>query len=252
MRRTILAAALALPALLPALLPAAAQAQTLGGAVVGGDRLTAGRESWRNESVFVEHKSERGDIGGLRVNTTQRFALNDQQIEGFYNRKLTDTLRVGIDGNASPTHRVLARSTLGSTLQYEFAPAWLLHAGARQARYDAVTVNQLSLGAEHYFGDWGAALTLFNSHAYGDNVQTVVGRLSRYYGDRDRINLVLAAGREPTSIAGAIVNSDVRSVALTGRHWIAPRVAIDYAVGATRQGDFYSRTGGSLGLVIAF
>lgn len=252
MRHAILAAALALPALLSFPLPAAAQAQTIAGFAAGGDRLTAGRESWRNESVFVEHKSERGDVGGLRANTTQRFGLNDQQLEGFYSRKLSDTLRAGIDANASPTHRVLARSTVGGTLQYEFAPAWLLHGGARQARYDAVTVNQLSLGAEHYFGNWGAALTLYNSHAYGDDAQTWVGRLSHYYGDRDRINLVLAAGREPTSIAGTIVTSDVRSVTLTGRHWIAPRVAVDYALGTTRQGDFYSRTGGSLGLVIAF
>lgn len=248
MRGAILFSALALSTLVPA----AAQAQTIGGAVIGGDRLTAGRQSWRNESVFVEHKSERGDVGGVRVNTTQRFGVDDQQIEGFYSRKLSDMLRVGIDGNASPTHRVLARSTLGGTLQYEFAPAWLLHGGARQARYDSVTVNQLSLGTEHYFGDWGAALTAYNSHAYGEDALTWVGRLSRYYGDRDRISLLLATGREPTSIAGTIVTSDVRSMALTGRHWIAPRVAIDYAVGSTRQGDFYSRTGGSLGLVIAF
>lgn len=237
---------------LSALLPAAAPAQTTAGFAVGGDRLTAGRESWRNESVFVDHKSEAGHIGGVRINTTQRFGLNDQQIEGFYSRKLSDTLRAGIDGNLSPSHQVLAKSGLGGTLNYEFAPAWLLNGGLRQARYDNVTVNQLSLGAEHYFGDWGAALTVFNSHAYGENAQTWVGRLSRYYGDRDRINLLLATGREPTSIAGTIINSDVRAITLTGRHWIAPRVAIDYAVGTTRQGDFYSRTGGSLGLVVSF
>lgn len=248
MKRAMRAGALALSSLLPALV----SAQTTGGLAVGGDRLTNGRESWRNESVFIEHKSEGGFLGGLRANTTQRFGLNDQQFEAFYSRKLSDTLRAGIDGNLSSSHQVLAKSSLGGTLTYEFAPAWLLNGGVRQSRYDAVTVNQLSLGAEHYFGDWGAALTVVNSNSFSENAQTWVGRLSRYYGDRDRINLLLAAGREPTSIAGTIVTSDVRSVTLTGRHWIAPRVAIDYAVGRTRQGDFYSRTGGSLGLVVAF
>ncbi len=238
--------------LLAAMLLPAVRAQTTGGLLVGTDCLTGGRESWQNTSTFVEHKAGDGRIGGLRVNATERFGLADRQLEGFYVHPLSKRLAIGVDASTSPTHRVLARHSLGTSLQYEMAPAWLLHAAARQLRYDAVTVNQVSLGAEHYFGNWGAAISAYNSHAYAENALTWVGRLSRYYGERDRINLLLAAGREPTSLAGSIVTSDVRSLTLTGRHWLSPTLAIDYSLGTARQGDFYSRTGGSLGLVVAF
>lgn len=242
----------ALAAIAACTLVRAAAADTLAGFLAGGDNLTAGRESWRNESLFIEHGDTRAAIGGMRINTTRRFGLDDHQIEGFYSAPVTERLRFGIDGNASPSHRVLARTGIGGSVQFEAARGWLLHGGVRQTRYDAVTVNQLSAGVEHYFGDWGAALTAYNSHAYSEDNQTLVARLSRYYGERNRINLLLAAGREPTSIAGDVVNSDVRSLTLTGRHWIRPNLAIDYTAGTTRQGDFYSRTGGSLGIVVAF
>ncbi len=219
---------------------------------IGQDRLSGGRESWRNESIFVEHKNDTGTLSGLRINTTRRFGLNDHQLEGFHSRRLTDKLRLGIDASISPSHQVLARHAAGGNLQYEFSRGWLVHGGARHTVYDAVSVAQVSGGIEHYFGNWGAALTVYNSHAYDEHNQTIVARLSRYYGDKNRINLMLASGREPASIAGGIVNSDVRSVTLTGRYWLRPTLAVDYAVSTAQQGDFYSRTGGSIGLVISF
>lgn len=239
-------------ALLFLALLSAAHAGNEAGFSAGVDKLTGGRDEWQNQSAFVDHKSDDGTVSGLRANATRRFGLDDTQLEGFINFAVADRLRLGIDANASPTHRVLARHAIGGSLQYEFAPAWLLHGGARQTRYDAVTVDQLSTGVEHYFGNWGAALSVIDSSAYGTHTQTLMGRLSHYYGDRDRINVLLATGREPISLAGTIVNSDVKSVTLTGRHWFRPTMAIDYSVGTASQNGFYSRTGASLGLVVAF
>ncbi len=245
-RHAVLTALITIP-----LSPAAA-AETLAGFSAGADNLTAGRESWRHASAFIENGNTGGNIGGLRINHTRRFGLEDYQLEGFYSFRTSERLRLSIDANASPTHHVLARTGVGASLQFEAARGWLLHGGARVNSYDATTVNQLSTGVEHYFGDWGAALTVFNSHTYSQNSQTAVARLSRYYGERNRVNLILASGREPTNLAGDIVNSDVRSMTLTGRHWVRQQVAVDYTFGTVRQGEFYSRTGGSLGLVVAF
>ena len=239
-------------ALLPVLPSHAAEERTEAGAVAGGDSLTQSRAGWRNESVFIDRKWADGTVGGVRVNTTQRFGLNDSQLEGYYSLPLTQLLRVGIDAQASPSHRVLAKHGIGASAQYEFAKAWLAHGSARQLSYDGVTVDQLSAGVEHYFGNWGAYAGIVNSHAYGADTQTYIGRLSRYYGERDRVNLIVASGREPVNIAGVVTNSDVNSATVTGRHWLNKTVAIDYSAGITRQGDFYTRRGGSLGLTIAF
>ncbi len=230
----------------------AAEDRTEAGLLTGGDTLTRGRASWRNESVFVDRKWVDGSVGGVRINTTQRYGLNDSQLEGYYSMPLTQLLRVGIDAQASPSHRVLAKQGLGANAQYEFAKAWLAHGSVRQLRYDGVTVDQLSVGVEHYFGNWGAYAGMVNSHAYAANTQTYIGRLSRYYGERDRVNLIVASGREPVNIAGTLTNSDVSSATVTGRHWLSKTVALDYSAGITQQGDFYTRRGGSLGVTIAF
>ncbi len=254
--KSSLPARLPLMALALVLLPAppsqAAGERTEAGLLAGGDSLTQGRASWRNESVFIDRKWADGSVGGVRINTTQRYGLNDSQLEGYYSRPMTQLLRVGIDAQASPSHRVLAKQGLGVSAQYEFAKAWLAHGSVRQLRYDGVTVDQLSAGVEHYFGNWGAYAGMVNSHAYSANTQTYIGRLSRYYGERDRVNLIIASGREPVNIDGTLTNSDVSSATVTGRHWLNKTVALDYSAGITHQGDFYTRRGGSLGLTIAF
>jgi len=244
--------ALLLLALLQVLPSQAAEERTEAGLLAGGDWLSEGRAGWRNESVFIDRKWADGAVGGVRVNTTQRFGLNDSQVEGYYSLPLTQLLRIGVDAQVSPTHKVLAKHGLGASAQYEFAKAWLAHTSVRQLRYDSVTVDQLSAGVEHYFGNWGAYAGIVNSHAYGADTQTYIGRLSRYYGERDRVNLIIASGREPVNIAGVVTTSDVNSATVTGRHWLSKTVAIDYSAGITRQGDFYTRRGGSLGLTIAF
>ncbi len=251
--RPPLAAATAMALSLMLLPPShAAEDRTEAGLLTGGDTLTRGRASWRNESVFVDRKWVDGSVGGVRINTTQRYGLNDSQLEGYYSLPLTQLLRAGIDVQASPSHRVLAKTGIGASAQYEFAKAWLAHASARQLRYDSVTVDQLSAGIEHYFGNWGAYAGVTHSHAYAANTRTWIARLSRYYGERDRVNLIVASGSEPVNIAGNVTNSDVNSATVTGRHWLTKAVAIDYSAGITQQGNFYTRRGGSLGLALAF
>ncbi len=230
----------------------ATEDRTEAGLLIGADQLTQGRGSWRNESVFIDRKWANGHTGGLRANTIRRFGLNDSQFEGYYSLPLQDKLRAGIELQASPTHQVVARNGVGANVQYEFAKAWLVHASARQLRYDSVTVDQLSAGIEHYVGNWGAYAGIINSRAYGTDNQTWVGRVSRYYGERNRVNLVIANGREPVNIAGVVSPSDVRSANLAGRHWLSQNVALDYSAGITRQGDFYTRRGASLGITVAF
>ncbi len=245
---------LAIPVLctLPATAACAGEDRTETGLLAGADSLTRGRDSWRNEAVFIDRKWSDGHVGGLRAATTQRYGLNDSQVEGYYSLPLTPQWRLGVDAQASPSHQVLAKYGIGTSLQHEFAKAWLAHASVRELRYDSVIVDQLSAGIEHYFGDWGAYAGIVNSHAYAANTQTYIGRLSRYYGERNRVNLIAASGREPVNIAGSVISSNVSSATINGRHWLSKTVALDYSAGITQQGDFYTRRGGSLGITLAF
>jgi YaiO family outer membrane protein len=62
----------------------------------------------------------------------------------------------------------------------------------------------------------------------------------------------LSGGREATSIGTGVVLADVRTIAVFGRHWLNRNWSANYAIGHTRQGDFYTRNGISLGVDYAF
>ncbi len=82
---------------------------------------------------------------------------------------------VGLEGNYSNTHRVLAKHGVGLTSQYEFAPAWLAHLGLKHTRYDATTVNQASVGLEHYFSSFSWLVSFSPVRASGTSVYSALG-----------------------------------------------------------------------------
>jgi YaiO family outer membrane protein len=48
------------------------------------------------------------------------------------------------------------------------------------------------------------------------------------------------------------VMADVETIAVFGRHWLNRKWSANYAIGHTRQGDFYTRNGITLGVDYAF
>jgi YaiO family outer membrane protein len=66
------------------------------------------------------------------------------------------------------------------------------------------------------------------------------------------VGVIVAAGREATSLAGLVTLTSQRSAVLVGRHWLRQNLAITYSAGHTREGDFYNRNGFSLGLQSVF
>ena len=148
----------------------------------------------------------------------------------------------------SSSCNVLARYSVGAGAQYEFLPAWLLHARLRHSRYDTATVNQATLMLERYVGDYSAALAWRPVSALGKDASGFELRANRYYKDDSLVGLIASTGREATLIgAGSIELASVRSVALVGRHRVAPGWSISYGLNRTRQGRFYTRTGLSVG-----
>jgi YaiO family outer membrane protein len=137
-------------------------------------------------------------------------------------------------------------------VQYEFAPAWLLHGGARSTRYDETRVNQGLLMLEHYVGPFSWAAGWRPTRAFGTTAHNGELRASYYYGDAGSVGLILAAGREATSIGETVTLASMRSVALVGRHRLQRNWTLTYSAGHTRQGDFYTRNGLSLGIQYAF
>lgn len=228
-------------------------AQTVVGLSAETSQLSNNSPDWHSESVRVARKLGQRDVKELSLTQTRRFDLTDQQISGLYVKPLSDKLTASVEANISPSHRVLAKHGIDATLQYEFAPAWLVHAGLGNKRYNSVNVNQASLTLEHYFSSFSVAATWRPVQALGTHASGMELRGSYYYGNANSVGFIASSGQEATTVnAGTVLLADVRATALLGRHWLSPQWAVNYALSHTRQGSFYNRNSIYLGAEYVF
>ncbi len=234
---------------------AAAAQQTTVEASHGIEHLSNGSPDWRASSVTVRRKldqSARGPSLALGVNRTERFGLDDTQVAATFVTPLSARLVATVDANGSATHRILPESSFGTTLQYEFAEAWLVHGGVRTTRYNDVRINQTVLMLERYTGPFSWAVGARQARAFGTYARGGELRGTYFYGERHSIGLIVAAGREATNIGGIVTLTSGRSAVLLGRHWLRQDLALTYSASHAREGDYYNRNGVNLGLQLVF
>lgn len=213
------------------------------------NQLDRGLPAWNELALTVSRQWQRRELAEATLTEARRFGQTDTQLEAGYVRPLGPKLTASAQLAFSPSHHFLARYGVGAGAQYEFLPAWLLHARLRHSRYDAATVSQGTLMLERYAGDYSATLAWRPVSALGTVVSGFELRGNRYYKDDSYVGLIASTGQEATLVgAGAIELASVRSLALVGRHRVAPGWSVSYALNRTRQGRFYTRTGLSAGV----
>lgn len=217
------------------------------------NRLDRGLPDWQETTLRFSREWDRRHLVEGELARVRRFGLEDAQWRLGYTRPLSPALTGSVEAGASPTHRVLARHVLGARLQYEFQPAWLVHGGLRRTSYNDGQVHQAQLALERYVGNFGLLAGWTPARALGQSTNTVEGRATWYHGDRSSVGVIAAAGDEATQLPGGrVVLAAVRSIALVGRQDLAPGWSLLYGAQRVRQGDFYNRTGATLGLQAAF
>lgn len=236
--------------------PACAQdaaAQTRAEVAAETSHLSNGSPDWREQSLRIVRAQGVREVRELGLVRTERFGLKDHQISGLYSTALSSRLTGSLSAHLSPTHRVLARRGLGGTLQYEFAPAWLVHTGLSTQHYDTTTVKQASLMLEHYFSAFSVAAVWRPVRALDSSSSSTELRGAYYYDDTSFVALSASSGQEAVSLgANKVELAGVRGMALTGRHRLSRPWAVTYAVSRTEQGNFYNRNSVRLGAQYLF
>lgn len=228
------------------------QPATTVGFILGQDKLSNNTPDWRERTLQFQQRFAKRHTLEFDLSEFERFGMRDSQLGFSYTRPLSKELTATLDGNLSPTHRVIAKNAIGGELQYEFVRAWLLHAGGRTTRYNDVTVNSAIIGIEHYFSNFSWVTTWHSSRVFGTTANSGELRGNYYYGDKSSIGLIMAAGDEAANTGGAVTITRVRALALVGRHWFDPRWSVNYGIGHTRQGNLYNRDSINLGIQYAF
>lgn len=211
--------------------------------------LNRGNRDWSEVSLRYVRLGAPRQSTELAVTGTSRFGLKDSQIDVSHTTPLSPSLVGSVQAGYSPTARVLPGYSVGANLQFEFAPAWLLHGGFRHTHYDSTDVNRFSFMLERYVGNFSASVAWSPVRALGTRSELVELRGTWYHSEGGSIGLIASHGDEATQLgAGGVALAAVRSLALVGRHRLDSGYGLNFALSRTRQGNFYTRTGVSLGV----
>ncbi|ABC83285.1 YaiO family outer membrane beta-barrel protein [Anaeromyxobacter dehalogenans] len=250
MRRVLATLAL----LLPLAVPAASTVELSQGA----EALSGDRPAWRTSALDLAWTGDRDRAlaAGGSLREASRFRQDD--VEGaLWAQAAVAGVVLGVEGSASPTWEFLPRWSAGARAERGLGAGWIASLGGRLLRYDgelgASTVALATLGLERYFGRWRAAASGTAAGLHG--AWSGSGRLALdlYYGERARVGVSVAAGRELESLgAGEVLRTDVLGAAVTGVHPFSARWALTWDLTAQRQGELYTRVGGRLGVRRSF
>jgi YaiO family outer membrane protein len=215
------------------------------------DNLDSGYDDWR--SVYVEgahHFGPRHTLYGA-VRETERFDLRDfEALAGLYYPLAAEWTAL-IEGSFSPEHNVLPEYSAFGQIHRALPYGWGVALGLRHSQYTSVYTNTLVADLERYWGNWRGAYTLYVGRPQDAPAGTAHRlQLSYYYGERSAVGVSVTYGEEVENVGPPIgvTKTNVRALALFGRHWVTPQWALSYEVYTHEQGDLYTRNGVRLGL----
>jgi len=219
------------------------------------ESLTRNLGEWHTASIdFIHYFSKRQVVYGTLL-ATKRFGQRDRQFTvGIYqplNRKWT----VQLEGGVSPTHRVLPKWSALGQIERSFKKGWNTQVGYRRMHFTSARVNLGIVGVEKYWGNYRAAYTLYVSQLANTGASASNRfQFNRYYGENvSSVGLSAGFGREIESLGNRrVLQTDVQSVALSGRHWVSRHWGINYDASLVRQGNLYTRRGLTFGVRYKF
>jgi len=222
---------------------------------VGGgyDRLSNGRAPWNSQYLMFskQFQPHTNLYGG--VQHTERFGLDDVQLHLGGYLPLADRWTANLEAGYSPTGRVLPQHYELVHVQRSFDGGLILGTGYRFREYAAAQTHAALFSAEQYFSNFRFAYTYSPSFVRSQTAHNHSVQLGYWYSDYSFVNLSYGIGNELNNIIPfGVVSAAVESYGINGRHWITPEWAITWSFSHQRQGNYYDRTGGQVGIRWAF
>ncbi len=207
------------------------------------DELSGDRPGWRRYFARLEGETR----GGIRylgeVARDRRFDGGDNSLTIGGGRDFGTDWSLDAALAISPDARSLPEAGISAELRRRFPAGWGGWLGVRRRDYDTATVTTWRSGAERYVGDYRLAYSLDVSRLHGSATSlTHVLSLAWYPRDGHALGLGFATGEEAESVGPSrVIETDVESVTLSGRHAIGGRYVLNWWLGTQDQGDIYRR-----------
>lgn len=214
------------------------------------ETLDSGQSDWR--SIYLEGSrrlDERRSVYGV-ARSTERFDRTDYELIAGGYLPVTENWTTALEGSIAPGADVLPRWSVSARVQRALRSGFGIQIGGRHSRYENDYTNLASVTGDRYWGNYYAGYTLYAGRLQGagTNFSHQV-RFDRYYGDRNRVGLVVSTGDETESVgSGQFVTDTTFTFIVSGRHWFIPLWAVSWELLWHDQGDAYTRGGARVGL----
>ena len=234
--------------------PASASSGSSGWTTLEGrasvDGLSGGHAGWNEQSLRLDRRATARSGVSVGVQRLSRFGRDDRRVDFDASVALGRRVTAGVEGEASPSHAVVARAGGAVRLHASLGGGWGMQLRGGERRFDAATVRAGSATLERYWGRWLASYAFTGGRVA--SATSTAGhslRLTRFAGERGAVTASVSGGREAESLGDAGVRvADVRAVAVWGDRPVSSRFALVYGGAVTRQGALYSRRTVSLGV----
>lgn len=213
------------------------------------------RPDWQTYYFSINHKFSTGQVLYGTASAVSRFEITDPNFMIGFVQPFGESKRwiATFEAAGSPNHEILPTASFFGDLQRNIGSGWLGHAGMRHSRYVSDIVNMGVFGVEKYFKAYRGAYTLYVAHLNGKGTAAShVFQGNYYYGERNSVGVGFAFGQEVESVPRGLIKTDVLDFSVTGRHWMNKKWGLSYVAVWHRQGRFYTRSGGQLGLLLRF
>lgn len=221
------------------------------------DQLTNNYASWSAQYLNLSVPLQANGLVNVQAQNVQRFSMVDQDLNIAYAYP-TKFGVINLDGGYSANPNFLAQTSLGLGWNGKLPEGFGYIIAANQKQYSEsyanAATNMYSLGLEKYIGEFRFAYVGMvssinrNQGSFASKVQ------GQWIGSSaNRIGLTYAQGMEPAVVAlNNLASIQFQYVQIDSLYWITKTVGVTTALWHGKEGSYYQRNGGQLGLRATF
>ena len=211
-------------------------------------------DDWEEIFLIGSHKFAERQVGYFNIQNTDRFAFKDNNFIFGYYHPLSEKFTLVTETAISPTHKILPKWSLFKQLAFSIDKGLLANFSLRHTEYNKSDVETAGIGAEYYFGNYHSAVTFYISDVQdAGRTNSVRAVINYYYSDRGRVGLAVASGEEVENVGfNRILESDIRDITASLRHWFTDNCAVNFQLSWHDQGESYVKKGIMLGIRYKF
>ncbi len=234
---------------LPAPVPLASWTLSTGGSY---DQLDKGFADWNRQFIGLARETARGHRHAVELSRNARGSTADVGLAITADYRLGQDWLAGVYLGTAVDPVFLPRVDIGAHGGRVLPGDWVVDLALRHRDFSTTAASSATATVEKYVGPLRIAYRFSVSRVTDSPSFTSQGlTVNWYYTDAGSIGLQYGTGREIESLGGGrLLETEVDSVAVTGRHSLNERLTLDWFAGIHDQGTLYRRQ--FLGLAVSF